>query len=693
MLLLGHCAFAQLLPGNKKAEGLIISLGGGIAQAQSSYLKDSAFFGNGPQLQGHISIPLFRPAPSLSLGLNVMGSYAQLNADKGVPFVQRHYRLSEGPIHPSTQGSVKNGRVLSFSAGPQLQWNIGRLSLSPGINLGYTNLSREGLSIGDSISPSNTFDRKQYITFYAVDAVKSGGISVIPQLKASVRISNSLSLWTSAAYTSGPTVTINSSYWQPLGEPVEGAYNYGQYVEGKAVTRSVASTLSSLALQGGISFHLPGKKVQPGRKAQTQRSEQPAAQQAAQQQKDPQRKQRASAPTILSPDQHMTASLRNGHLFFHYLPSDFPQSKMKLIIWKIQEGRRTKIFEDTYTHGWNGAVKEEHLQIEKSGISRYEAQLTASYHPAAGIKTSDKAIFLSASVPVYDNNGNSNIAAFNIQNNCTVDHAFSLDSTRCIGGDTIRVYGHASILPNNAGVTSATITFDPVFTETTTNTTITPVNMQPGNSFTVTQNGTSFSFDVVGDMCDKQLRVFYDFSYQCPTLNVPAHIPCADTVSLPCCICNYCDDPKNMHIVTGASSLQLVNTGEVAINQQFSITPKNITKVTAQIVYISESNIDPACMDCAKDESAVYHFTGSNQAQWNGGSQINGSPVPAKIIQWSSNNQGNLALNMHIALPGLAQLDCCQRDIRICIRYTFTDRDCKTCEQLVCYQGTQTPKQ
>ncbi|GEP96184.1 hypothetical protein CCY01nite_24440 [Chitinophaga cymbidii] len=691
MLLFAPAAFAQGQPGSKKAEGPVISLGGGIAQTTSTYLKDSAFFGNGPRLTGNVFIPVFKPAPALSLGLDVAGSYTWLKADNSLSFVQKNYRLTEGAISPSAPEGVKNSRAFSFSAGPQLQWSAGRFFISPGIRLGYTNVSRGGFSIGDSITPSSAFDRKRYITFFSVDETAAGGLTVAPQLKAGLRIGRHLSLWAGAEYVSGPAITTTSTYWQPLGEPVDGAYNYGQYVEGKAITRSVESKLSSFGLQGGIAFHLPGGKTRDGgvEKPLLQSTEQ---QPVPSQQKDPQRKQTATAPVILSPDRHMTASLHNGHLFFHYIPSDFPQSGMKLIIWKIQEGRRIKVLEDTWLNGWNGAVKGEQLKADKSGVSRYEAQLTAFYHPAAGIKSTNKSIFLAASVPVYENNGNSNIAAFNIQNNCTVDHAFSLDSTKCIGGDTIRVYGHANILPNSAGVTSAIITFDPVFLETTTNTQVTPVNIQPANPFTVTTNSTSFSFDVVGDMCNKQLRVFYDFSYQCPTLSVPAHIPCADTISLPCCICTYCDDPANMNIVTGAQSFTLVNTGEAAISQQFTVTPKNITKVTAQIVYIGESNIDPACRDCAKDESAVYHFTGSNQAQWNGGGQINGAPSPAKIIQWDCNNQGDLALNMHIALPGLAQLDCCRRDIRICIRYTFTDKDCKTCERLVCYEGTQIPK-
>jgi hypothetical protein len=283
-----------------------------------------------------------------------------------------------------------------------------------------------------------------------------------------------------------------------------------------------------------------------------------------------------------------------------------------------------------------------------------------------------------------------------MQNNCTVDHTFLLDSTRCLNGDTIRVWGHAQILPNGAGVNTGTLTFDPTFLETTGNTAITPVHLQPGNVFTVNlSTPTTFSFDIVGDMCNKQLRVFYDFSYQCPTLNVPAHIPCADTISLPCCICTYCDDPRNMNIVEGAQSVSQLNTSAMQVQQQFTVSPKNIMKVTAQIVYMAETAIDSACRTCAAHEQAVYHFGGTNQAQWNSGGAINATATnsthayPSKVISWSCNNQGNLALSMQMGLPGLAQLDCCSRELRICIRYSFTDKDCKTCERLVCYSIKQ----
>lgn len=709
LLLLGPCAFAQIrpqqpvkLPGtsivnNLRSQkgGTVFSLVGGITQPQSGYAKDSAFIGKGWQLRGDVFIPLLKNA-----GVNTAVQYGRQSSSQSLAFVQQHYQLTNGDIVPQLSGA--NGlHYFSVTAGPQIQWSFGGLTLAPGINAGYVSLSRKGMLVRDSLSDGNAAGpgRKRNIDFFASDDIKAGGLTLIPRFKLGYAVTNSLSFWAGIEYIMGPQVTATSRFWQPSGDAKEGKYSFAQYAEGRAVTSTAENAYKALNMQAGISFTMRRKKtvatksglmpavmenqVQPQREVDTTRQ-----------------KLRASAPVILTPDQNMVASLHKGNLHFNYIPSDFPQSKMKLVIWKLKAGRRERVFEQQYAAGWNGIIPGSKLRIDSGATSAYEAQLTAFCQPGAiGSKASDKTQFVRGANPVYDNNGNSNMAAFNIQSNCTVDHSFVLDSTRCMNGDTIRIWGHVQIAPNSAGVTTGTITFDPAFLETTTNSSVTPLNMQPGNAFTVqTAAPVSFSFDVAGDMCNKQLRVFYDFSYQCPTLHVPAHIPCADTISLPCCICNYCDDPRNMNIVEGTSST-IAATGGLQVQQQFNVSPKNITKVTAQIVYLAETVTDEACRTCAADENAVYHFTGVNEAHWNGGGGIQATAMnqahtyPAKTISWTTNHQGNLSLNMHVALPGLAPLSCCKRELRMCIRYSFTDKECRVCERLVCYEFTQQPQE
>lgn len=703
LVLLANATFAQLPlnhAGNFSAnvvnttkERASFSVGAGNSRWNTGFLKDSAFVGNGWQLNADAFLPVFK-----KLGFTAALNYARQSSAGAARFASRNYRLSDGTLHPSVQDGAPAMNVLTITAGPQWNWNMGRFSVMPSISAGYTHLSRPAFSVSDSIAAAAGPGRYRNIDFLSMNAVSTGRLAIIPKLKLGVRLMNNFSVWTAFQYFLGPNITTTTYRLQPLGDPaVDGSYNYGQYVEGKAVSSEQQQALKALSLQAGISFAFTGRNRNP--KKEYDRTPDLAPQQLKQQADTGKKQSRltASAPLIIAPGNNIATSLRNGGLQLNYIPSDFPQSKMRLVIWKLKGGRREKLIETYYPAGWNGRVEGRQLKIDSTGISAYEAQLTAFYQPAPPSKRqlSNKTQFLTGQVPVYDNNGYSNTASFYIQNNCTVDHSFFLDSSRCINGDTIRIWGHVQILPNAAGVTTGIITFDPAFLETTTNTSVPPLNMHPGNAFSVnTANPVSFNFDVAGDMCNKQLRVFYDFSYQCPTLNMPAHIPCADTISLPCCICNYCDDPANMNIVQGTSTTTASN-GALQIQQDFSVTPLNITKVTAELVYISESVTDDACRSCSDNESAVYHFMGTNNAQWNNGSPVQAVPLnqsqsfPAKALSWSTNHHGSLSLNMSMMLPGLAPLSCCTRELRFCIRYSFTNKDCRVCERLVCYDFTQ----
>lgn len=127
----------------------------------------------------------------------------------------------------------------------------------------------------------------------------------------------------------------------------------------------------------------------------------------------------------------------------------------------------------------------------------------------------------------------------------------------------------------------------------------------------------------------------------------------------------------------------------LTINQQFSISPVNVKQVTAEIISVSEDPIDTACMQCNGKEAWAYRFISHNTASWNSGAALNATPVnsnsyyPARMIEWHCNQQGSLGLNLKISLPGTKTG--CVRKGKVCIRYRFTDTDCKTCETIVCY--------
>ena len=47
---------------------------------------------------------------------------------------------------------------------------------------------------------------------------------------------------------------------------------------------------------------------------------------------------------------------------------------------------------------------------------------------------------------------------------------------------------------------------------------------------------------------------------------------------------------------------------------------------------------------------------------------------------------GNRTLQLYIDLPDISSLDCCENKYEVCVRYTFTDINCQTCDTVICYE-------
>ncbi len=190
--------------------------------------------------------------------------------------------------------------------------------------------------------------------------------------------------------------------------------------------------------------------------------------------------------------------------------------------------------------------------------------------------------------------------------------------------------------------------------------------------------GNQLSFFVDGSIlsnngiCDKRMPILLD--------------------SLPGCnACDYCNDQTKSKIITEAKTVVLTPSSTITIAQQFNITPINITRVTAELISFSESTVDTTCIKCPPVNVSAWDFIHLNTAKWNSGANLTGSPnnnsvsFPSNKIIWFSNSNGTLKLNMTIALPEAIPGAVCNRKGKFCIRYSFTDINCKTCERVICY--------
>ena len=396
------------------------------------------------------------------------------------------------------------------------------------------------------------------------------------------------------------------------------------------------------------------------------------------------------APIITSPATGSHVQMNKENLNIRFVPSKTLLANYKVMVWRNNNQKRELIHEEIYPNNFNGTITGLKLSNKKT------EELTVQMQAIAGNSINvrgDRAAFQKSSCAVFENNGFSDPVTFSVSSSCAADYQFSIDSAVCVEGKKVRVYCHVvfnninSIPSPNPTLSNAT------FIDNATNLPITTSNFSTSISpLSLLPAGTPipFSFDAEGETCDKTIRITYDINWDCPS--GPQHIvACVDSFKLPCCYCNYCDMPENMNIQDVSHSATPVATDNLNVAQQFNISPKNISKITAEIVYMEEDQMEPACKQCRKNENAVYHFIGTNTATWNSGTAINASSgnnastFPTKILEWGTNAQGNLAFSLTIGLPGTAPLKCCERHGKVCIRYSFTDIECKTCTLLVCY--------
>lgn len=211
-----------------------------------------------------------------------------------------------------------------------------------------------------------------------------------------------------------------------------------------------------------------------------------------------------------------------------------------------------------------------------------------------------------------------------------------------------------------------------------------PISVNPiasGNeidiSFDISQVlGTSISFNIDASLISKELVC--DKSFPIKIEKLPE-----------CESCQYCLDDKKSNIKTGTNTVTVTPLNIMNISQDFNISPKNIKRITAEIISFEEDPVSEKCMKCASDESWVNKFISHNTASWNSGMAMNGSPVnsagyyPTSLVEWHCNKQGNLKLDFKIVLA--APENGCNRKGKVGIRYSFTDIDCITCEKIIYY--------
>ncbi|HEX2786595.1 MAG TPA: T9SS type A sorting domain-containing protein [Ignavibacteria bacterium] len=119
--------------------------------------------------------------------------------------------------------------------------------------------------------------------------------------------------------------------------------------------------------------------------------------------------------------------------------------------------------------------------------------------------------------------------------------------------------------------------------------------------------------------------------------------------------------------------------------------PNPIIKVTAEMVYFYQNWSKPMCNKCVTSTMLTGNFTGGNLNGFGAG-QLASAPLTASYsreVAFSSAAPGVFMttpqpIELNMALPPASQLKCCSDTIRLCIRFSFTDSACVTCDTVVC---------
>ncbi len=290
--------------------------------------------------------------------------------------------------------------------------------------------------------------------------------------------------------------------------------------------------------------------------------------------------------------------------------------------------------------------------------------------------------------PVGGNNGTSNTNKFDFASPCSPDYQLVFDKVACGDDGLVHVSGHVAINPKpGISITQIKLTSlkqnNYAGADVGTNITLPTALAASGNNY-------NFSFIVTDNLCNKKLFVGYTINSTCSSTGLNSATPCADSVTMPCCTCTFCDQYKDWGFekqeVTYSSSAPYT----VTVNATISAPNIVIKSFKAELVSFIHNGAE-ACFGCNKDSQTFGNFTGGTFGSWgNGVFPLAGVNTTHHTLNWflasgATTNLSGSAISISFTAPPISPLACCDDEIDFCIRYSFTDADCRTCSFVKCY--------
>ncbi len=152
----------------------------------------------------------------------------------------------------------------------------------------------------------------------------------------------------------------------------------------------------------------------------------------------------------------------------------------------------------------------------------------------------------------------------------------------------------------------------------------------------------------------------------------------------------------------------------VKFTPTFQVGPKLIKKVRISVVNFETNSKNKECLTCEVNTGRYGTMSAPQNVMGGGKDPIDGMTYPttsnivtcvgcpptwsnklSSEVTWGSDagagynlmdGVGDQTTTFNVFLPKRSTINCCDDTIRICIKYSFTDVDCKTCDTIICYK-------
>jgi len=689
-----------------KKNALRIYVGGG-SENPGTAVKDAAHLNKLLSISEEIYKPLWT-RNHCSIGLNIGGQYLLTNSEPLETLPQPFHINGETSSTVAVQRSGNpSAQGFKLGIGPQASFHLGkRFVISPIVNLGYMNITQK------AFSATQTSDVNA--TIYQFDLIrqtetKMSGMALMPKLRLEYFFTSWLGIWAEAAYTSGPTINTVTDTFAPNGPILTDTNDYelqsiqtGTYNQTKTETK-----YSAIGINAGLVFAIGGtghntepqttetndyvghvtllKKNQAAMVVDTKANDDPCV-------------------VIESPAFGSSYS-KKQNLVVKASTIDGVE-KVNLTLYKISQDEqlfrtaddatRKQYFSDDYRSGKpaiaSDAKSQKITSIDAEVKNNKISQTISKESLSAG----------SYRLVVSSSNGCQNsVTNFTVSNDdCDFTHMLSNVSETCNGIYEQGGFKHRVTFTSNYTSSNCNLSFAQpgsglkVYDSSMNALAFTAVT---GFPLQVQNNGSTtaktYTFDVIVPTASTNVIIALQGD-SCPNMAVHCIPGAQKKFEVKNCACQPCD--QNRVILGEVSSA--ANGDIFRIVNKFTARPNAITKIQADIVYMSITPQNADCVKCNNKSVQQGNFTDMNQITqgnvtlWedSGKGKIGGENTNANLgrsVTFTSMASAGVDLSppgINITnTVGLPPAGCCGDQVEIWIRYTVWDKDCHACDKLV----------